>query len=118
MSAAIPTVRIVALVDDLGYLRCGRCVDVTSSAMDGRYVWSDSPPHCYDRCDLCGRPCVEELPATDLTEGMNVIVAGSVWKITAEPAWLCGYIVAQLDAGYGRTGRFEFRADTTVKVAA
>jgi hypothetical protein len=112
----VPTHRIVGVVDELGYLRCGRCVQVTE--FDDGYVWDDSFPHSRECCDVCGRLLVGDVPATEVKCGDNVLVAGSVWKVTEAPYVLCGYVRCELDAGYGRRGRFDFRKDTLVSVTA
>ena len=115
MNSSLPTRRIVAVVDGKGSLKCARCVDVTS--FDRGYVWDDSYPHNVDPCDICGQPPVETVRVTELKRGDNVQCAGSVWKITNDPYVRLGYVQCDLDAGYGRTGRFEFRSDTSIPVA-
>ena len=111
-----PTVRIVGLVDELGYIRCGRCVDVCD-ANDG-FIYDDSYPHNQDKCDACGRRLVETVPATSLRAGDHIRWNGSVWTLRVDPLTFLGYVVCDGDAGYGRTARIEFRADTTVQVCA
>lgn len=110
------TVRIVGVVDPLGYLKCASCVDVT--AYESGYVWDDSAPHNREACDICRRALVADVPVRDLKRGDNVRVAGSVWTITQDPYFYLGYVHCALDAGYGRTGRYHFRADTTIPVCA
>ena len=53
-------VRIVGVVDRLGYLRCASCVDIYDHAYAYAppnlmwHVWSDTAPHASEPCDTCG----------------------------------------------------------------
>jgi hypothetical protein len=82
-AAAVPTVRVLGHVDELGYLWCVACKPegVYGLENDGtRFVWSDSEPHRHERCDSCGHP---------LDENGRAYV-GAACTLDGYPASVCG----------------------------